>query len=314
MKLLKFLSIAVIAVLCTACPDDPVVKNDDPSQPEDTTTKEIEELERYCKATGLMNTTWRFEKFEEYDADYNLEDICTTSSDKDGAPFGMVIRFSDEYYYESSNEYSPHRYKLYVNGTYDEGNFWYANADGMIIYTASEYLWNRYSAFDCGYILCAGGFVTSCFEGCSIYSISSSNLILKKITMGGPITGEYEYYDGYYLYYFTADDSGSGNNSGGNSGGGSNTEDAPEIGFYDYTATKTSLKIQYRIYDGDVSSAKVYYGTSSPSKSVSATISGKMIIARISGLTAGTDYYVKCTARGSGGSTTSETVRCMTNF
>lgn len=107
----------------------------------------------------------------------------------------------------------------------------------------------------------------------------------------------------------------SGGNSGGGSGGGSSYE-APDIGFYDYTAYTTSLKVEFQIFnpkEANVSRATVYYGTSSPSRSAGATVSGRMITARISGLKKGTIYYVKCVASGPGGSTTSETVRCMTN-
>ena len=40
----------------------------------------------------------------------------------------------------------------------------------------------------------------------------------------------------------------------------------PDIGFYDFTATKTSVTVTYKIYNKDeakVSDAKIYYGTSS---------------------------------------------------
>ena len=102
--------------------------------------------------------------------------------------------------------------------------------------------------------------------------------------------------------------------SGNTPGGGGDSDDELEIGFYDFSATKSTLKVEYRIYSGNVKSAKVYYGTSSPSRSVSATVNGKMITARISGLKSGTTYYVKCVANGSGGSTTSETTKCITSY
>lgn len=107
----------------------------------------------------------------------------------------------------------------------------------------------------------------------------------------------------------------------GNSGSGSGeigddqpSDDELEIGFYDFSATKSTLKVEYRIYSGNVKSAKIYNGTSSPSRSVSATVNGKMITARISGLKSGTTYYVKCVANGNGGSTTSETTKCITSY
>lgn len=92
----------------------------------------------------------------------------------------------------------------------------------------------------------------------------------------------------------------------------------PDIGFYDFTATKTSLKVQYKIYnknEAKVTSAKIYYGTSyNPSLSKTATVSGTLITANISGLKAGTTYYVKCVATGKGGTTTTSTTKCITNF
>jgi len=109
------------------------------------------------------------------------------------------------------------------------------------------------------------------------------------------------------------------NYKGSGGGGGGNTGyEKPDIGFYDFTATKTSLKVQYKIYNKDeakVSSAKIYYGTSSnPSLSKSATVSGVLITANITGLKAGTVYYVKCVATGKGGTTTSSVTKCITNY
>lgn len=113
----------------------------------------------------------------------------------------------------------------------------------------------------------------------------------------------------------STDNSGFGSS---NSGGASTNYEEPEIGIYDFTATKTSLKVKYKIYNQDdakVTSAKVYYGTSSnPTKAVSATVSGTMITANISSLQAGTTYYVKCRATGKGGTTTSAVSKCITNY
>ena len=108
-----------------------------------------------------------------------------------------------------------------------------------------------------------------------------------------------------------------GDNSGGSSSGSESGYEEPEIGFDDFTATKNSLTVDFRIYNSDkagVTSATIKYGTSSPSKSVTATVTGTRVRARISGLKAGTSYYVNCTVRGKGGSATSETVTCITNF
>lgn len=107
-------------------------------------------------------------------------------------------------------------------------------------------------------------------------------------------------------------------NTGGGSTGGSTSYEKPDIGFNDFTATQTKLKVVYKIYNKDeakVTSAKVYYGTSSnPTKSVSATVAGVLITANISGLKKGTTYYVKCVATGKGGTTTTGTTKVITNY
>lgn len=109
------------------------------------------------------------------------------------------------------------------------------------------------------------------------------------------------------------------NSSGETSGGGSSsTYEKPEIGFHDFTAWTSKLKVVYKIYNKDeakVTSAKVYYGTSrNPSQSVTATVSGVLITANISGLKAGTEYYVKCSATGKGGTSTTDVTKCITNY
>lgn len=115
-------------------------------------------------------------------------------------------------------------------------------------------------------------------------------------------------------------DDGNSNNgdTGGGSTGGSTSYEKPDIGFSDFTAYQTKLKVVYKIYNKNearVTSAKVYYGTSSnPTKSVSATVSGVLITANISGLKKGTTYYVKCVATGKGGTTTTGTTKVITNY
>ena len=111
---------------------------------------------------------------------------------------------------------------------------------------------------------------------------------------------------------------GNGDSTGGGSTGGSTSYEKPDIAFNDFTAYQTKLKVVYKIYNKDkakVTSAKVYYGTSSnPTKSVSATVAGVLITANISGLKKGTTYYVKCVATGKGGTTTTETTKVITNY
>lgn len=115
-------------------------------------------------------------------------------------------------------------------------------------------------------------------------------------------------------YYYTSTNTGGDDGSG----GGSTLYEKPDIGFYDFTAYQTKLKVVYEIYnknEAKVTSAKVYYGTSSnPTKSVSATVAGVLITANISGLKKGTTYYVKCVATGKGGTTTTQTTKVITNY
>ena len=132
-----------------------------------------------------------------------------------------------------------------------------------------------------------------------------------------------------YVYYTfgqkpssgTNNGGGSSNNGGDTSGGstgGSTSYEKPDIAFNDFTAYQTKLKVVYKIYNKDkakVTSAKVYYGTSSnPTNSVTATVAGVLITANISGLTKGTTYYVKCVATGKGGTTTTSTTKVITNY
>lgn len=111
-----------------------------------------------------------------------------------------------------------------------------------------------------------------------------------------------------------------GDDTGGSSAGGdgSTSYEKPDIGFSDFTAYQTKLKVVYKIYnknEAKVTSAKVYYGTSSnPTKSVSASVAGVLITANISGLKKGTTYYVKCVATGKGGTTTTGTTKVITNY
>jgi hypothetical protein len=66
-------------------------------------------------------------------------------------------------------------------------------------------------------------------------------------------------YDTYSNYFYYVSTSGSGSDPG-------SPAEKPDIGFYDFTATKTSVTVTYKIYNKDeakVSDAKIYYGTTS---------------------------------------------------
>lgn len=105
-------------------------------------------------------------------------------------------------------------------------------------------------------------------------------------------------------------------NSGGGSsgGGGSSSGDAPYVTGFDYTATKTSIKVSFSV-DSRPTSASVYYGESSANKSAGApTIVGKTVTATVNGLKSGTKYYFKCTVKNSNGSSTSDNWPAMTLY
>ena len=116
-----------------------------------------------------------------------------------------------------------------------------------------------------------------------------------------------------YYYYTSINTEGDSD-----SDNGSTSYEKPDIAFNDFTAYQTKLKVVYKIYnknEAKVTSAKVYYGTSSkPTKSVSGSIAGALITANITGLKKGTTYYVKCVATGKGGTTTTETTKVITNY
>ena len=240
-------------------------------------------------SSKLFNTSWTYQYSEFYNNDNGR--YSHTNSD-----------FANKFTFTFSNEvYGNNEYKLIVNGNSDAACWWHIDEDG-VDYSATDYGYRiaNMTAFEVGGWSACGGCI---FDG-YIYTKTNSKLVLKDF-----------YSDGinYVQHIYTAS-----SNSGGGTGDGFTSYEKPDIGFYDFTATRTSLKVQYRIYnndDADVSSATIYYGTTSnPTSTKTATVSGSMITANISGLKAGTTYYVKCVAKGKGGTTTSSTTKCVTNY
>lgn len=109
----------------------------------------------------------------------------------------------------------------------------------------------------------------------------------------------------------SSDDGSSDDNDGGSSG--SQTNEPPYVISFDFSATKTSITVKFMCNERP-SSATVKYGTSSPSSTISSSISGKQVTATASGLKAGTKYYFKCTVKNSYGSSTSDTFSAITNY
>lgn len=135
-----------------------------------------------------------------------------------------------------------------------------------------------------------------------ISSLSGSTISIEGVTYKRESSGSQSW-----------DDS-SGAGSGNGSDSGSNNGEAPGFRDFSWTYTNTSVTVQYLTSENNTIKATIYYGTTtSPSKSVSTTISGGHIIsAKITGLTKATKYYVKCVATNEYGTTTSDVMQVMT--
>ena len=202
------------------------------------------------------------------------------------------ITFSATKFSNELGSFPEYRYRLYV-GT-DFIGYWTVT-DKYELFTRAEML----SDEGIGWYISKIGF--------------SNNVDFVGNTMICTKSSDYGDFSSFNTKKYTRIDSNSGTDTNNN---GSSYE-VPEVGFYDYTSTKTSLNVQYKIYNADaakVQSAKIYYGKNSATTSVTATVSGVLITARITGLTAGTTYYVKCSATGLGGTTATSETRCITSY
>ena len=224
----------------------------------------------------LFNTSWIEYKYEVYKN--GTRTLINTNSN-------YPLYFSSERFNESSNAYKLIYKGLSLDGPLQERTgLWYGTEDDFYLTASSAGL--PYS--------------------CRVAALTSTNLqLVKEYDSDGKIEKD--------VWSFKKNTW----NPNGN-GGNTNADGAPRIGFYDFTATRTSITVRYQIFnksEANISSATIYYGTSSnPSRSVSASIVGNYITATISGLSKGTEYYVKCKATGGGGSTTTDVVKCITNY
>ncbi|MBE6305937.1 MAG: fibronectin type III domain-containing protein [Bacteroidales bacterium] len=280
--LLLMAAVVVMPAVLTSCGDD------EPEIPENPENQQAIDDNIKSLSSKLFNTSWTYQYSEFYNKDNGR--YSHTNSD-----------YANKFTFTFSNEvFSNNEYRLIVNGNSNAACWWHIDENG-VDYSATDYGYRfaNMTAADVGGWSTCGGCI---FDG-YITTHTNSKLILKEF-----------YSDGikYVQHIYTAL-----SNSGGGIGG-SDSYEKPDVGFYDFTATKTSLKVQYKIYNKDeagVTSAKIYYGTSgNPSSSKTATISGSLITANISGLKAGTTYYVKCVATGKGGTTTTSVTKCITNY
>ena len=286
-----FMSFAITAIspLFTSCGSD----EEENSEQTDGHSKNESKI-----ISQLIGTSWMTYRVKFYD--YNNKEVSTYDNTK----YPDIITFTSK----RANSYNT---DMVLYGDYNKYHPY--NKDGYT-YISS---WNVSGNQLDGYPGAGNAFG-------EILSISKSEIRTKYI---GNWEKEWYRIDTYIpsqepIHNFKPDDGGNGGSSGGNSGGGSTggstSYEKPDIAFSDFTAYQTKLKVVYKIYNKDkakVTSAKVYYGTSSnPTKPVTATVSGVLITANISGLKKGTTYYVKCVATGKGGTTTTGTTKVITNY
>lgn len=229
----------------------------------------------------FLGTSWKFVK---QIIVRNGQEVDNNSTD-----LNTIVTFADEIYGTYNGATMTAANSVYLNNT--KAGWWYFSNGQLRVQF-------NMGAHDNGYWS-----QVFCFFNYNKYLIehSSSNLI---------------YGDGEgNEWYFKSCSSPVPDNSESTSG---SSYEKPDVSFYDFTATQTKLKVVYKIFNKDaakVTSAKVYYGTSSnPTKSATAIVAGVLITANISGLKKGTTYYVKCVATGKGGTTTTETTKVITNY
>lgn len=282
-------AITAITPMFTSCSSD----EEDNSEQTDGHSKNESKI-----ISQLIGTSWMTYRITFYD--YNNKEVSTYDNTK----YPDIITFTSK----RANSYNTDMV-LYV----DYNKYHPYNKDGYTYISSWNVFGNQLESYP--------GAGNAFGE---ILSISKSEIRTKYI---GNWEKEWYRIDTYIpsqepTHNFKPDDGGTGGSSGGNTGGGntggSTSYEKPDIGFSDFTAYQTKLKVVYKIYNKDkakVTSAKVYYGTSSnPTKSVSATVAGVLVTANISGLKKGTTYYVKCVATGKGGTTTTGTTKVITNY
>lgn len=299
----------LISFSLASCDDDD--KKDEPPTPQETTNNEDEISEEQQKFKSnpyysrLVNTKWKVVSVIKVYQDGTTSDRL---NDIRNSPIEYIAKLADvEFSLEPPKDnfseygylYSPTLdYLEYTEGRWlflTNGNLWScirrsagSNLDNKI---ARELEVEQLDVLGSG----------------KIRTLNDERLVIEDDSKTYQIIKTYE-----RIHFFSTV---TGGNQGGGSGGG-NSYEKPEIGLMDYDCYSTSITVRWRIYNQDkanVTSAKGYYGTSSASRATSATVSGSLITVRFTGLQKNTTYYLKCTATGKGGTTTSETTRLSTN-
>lgn len=250
--------------------------------------------------TTLMDTSWKLQSSMSYYDDGTVKDNTLIPSSDEKSFYDKYL--STVMTLTSVFENNRNEYILQMSTIPGAGGWWISD-DGELAILSSYNNGNpsKMEASD------MGRFVRFFPEGGGkIVECSPNSLVLER-DHGYGIRTVYVFSR---VYGYTPEE-------GGGSGGSGSNYELPEIGLEDYTGTTTSITVKYRIYnqsEASVTSATGYYGTSSPTKKVSATVNGSLITIRFTSLSRGTTYYIKCTAKGGGGTTTSETTRLSTLY
>ena len=250
---------------------------------------------------ALLNTSWKLESSYTYYST-KVQDNINSGRSEWQTLLPLVVSFSDQCVSLYKDE-SIRSLALYISSVTGPGE-WEFNSEGQLV-LMSSYHYGNPGHLTIGQI--AG--LTNFLPNNSIIDELTST----KLVLGSYINGELSCRNTFSRVYGYIPDN-SGNNSGNNS---DPAVEKPEIGLEDYSTTTSSITLKYRIYNQDVAkvtSAKGYYGTSSPSKSVTATVAGSLITIRINSLQKGTNYYVKCSATGKSGTTMSEITKLSTLY
>lgn len=271
--------------------------NDEPtSQTESSNRPDNYEIYKDWYET-LMDTSWELTSSKSYYADGKIKDNTLVTHQNESAKYKKYL--STIMTLTSNPDVKS--YTLHLSTIPGNGEWWIED-NGELIILNSYWTGNpgNVSATDMG--LFSRFFpLKGTIEECT-----SSKLVISE-----------NYESAIYTKYIFSRVYGYNPDDGGGNGGDDSNYELPEIGLVDYTLMPTSITLKYRIYnqsEAKVTSAIGYYGTSSPSNAVSATLTGSLITIQLTSLRKGTTYYVKCTARGKGGSATSEITKVSTLY
>lgn len=288
-KAFGMLAILTLCISVTSCGSD-----------DEDTPKEMNHPEIYDQ---FFNTSWQLTSSKTYHSENSKTEVIDHLKQHPSFA-GMTLNFTDEIAWEGQKEW----YKM-TSSRFSGYGAWFVNEKGELLFTVY-----------------AGQHSLSDKERINFESAAGTGGTPELINGGTQLRFVWEYesddsdYRSSHVEIFTRLDYQGDNNSGssGNNSGSSNKYEKPELGFSNFTATNTSLFVEYKILNskdcGKIKSAKIYYGQSAATRSVNATVTGVVIRARISGLKAGTSYYVKCSATGEGGTSTTGQTKCITNF